>query len=161
MAEAGLTARYIDAPYYEHETAAASAISYLRANPNVTAIFCANDLLAISFMLAARQVGISVPDQVSLIGFDDIDLASFVSPALTTMAVDKAGMGRLAVTLLAHRLDVGKECVTVTLVRPQLVERETVLTLEPSLRFAETTTMLRTEAQPVETVPAGTRRGSR
>jgi len=80
---------------------------------------------------------------------------------LTTMAVDKAGMGRLAVTLLAHRLDVGKECVTATLVRPQLIERETVLTLEPKLRLSETTPILRTEAQPVESIPAGTRKGSR
>jgi LacI family repressor for deo operon, udp, cdd, tsx, nupC, and nupG len=52
-----------------------------------------------------REAGISVPEQVSVIGFDDIDLASFISPALTTMAVDKAGMGRLAVTLLLHRIE--------------------------------------------------------
>jgi DNA-binding LacI/PurR family transcriptional regulator len=149
MAEAGLTPRYIDAPYYEHETAAASAISYLRAHGNVTAIFCANDLVAITFIQAARLAGIAVPDQVSVIGFDDIDMASFITPALTTMAVDKAGMGRLAVTLLAHRLEVGKECVTATLVRPQLIERETVRTLEPALRLTETVPMLRPEAQPV------------
>jgi DNA-binding LacI/PurR family transcriptional regulator len=148
MAEAGLTPHYIDAPYYEHETAAASAISYLRANRNVTAIFCANDLVAITFIQAARLVGISVPDQVSVVGFDDIDMASFISPALTTMAVDKAGMGRLAVTLLAHRLEVGKECVTATLVRPQLIERETVRTLEPAPPLVEEVPMLRPEPQP-------------
>ena len=64
------------------------------------------------------------PDRLSVVGFDDIDLAGFVSPALTTMAVDKVGMGRIAVTLLAHRLELGKECVTQTFVRPTLVERE-------------------------------------
>jgi LacI family transcriptional regulator len=149
MAEAGLTPRYIDSPYYEHETAAAAAIDYLRANPDVTAIFCANDLVAITFMLAARQVGISVPDQVSVIGFDDIDLASFISPSLTTMAVDKAGMGRLAVTLLAHRIEVGEECVTSTLVRPYLIERETVRILEPAMRVADAALVLTSEPQSV------------
>jgi DNA-binding LacI/PurR family transcriptional regulator len=132
IAAAGLTPHYIDAPYYEHEAAAAAAIKYLKANPEVTAIFCANDLVGVTFVQAARQAGISVPDKVSVIGFDDIDLASFISPPMTTMAVDKAGMGRLAVTLLLHRLDFDEEAVTSTLVRPQLIERETVCTLMPA-----------------------------
>ena len=148
MADAGLTARYIDVPYYEHESAAAAAISYLGANPNVTAFFCANDMVAITLIQAARLAGISVPDQVSVIGFDDIDMASIISPALTTMAVDKAGMGRLAVTLLAHRLEVGQEGVTSTLVQPQLIERETVRTLEPATRLVATETVIETQPQP-------------
>jgi DNA-binding LacI/PurR family transcriptional regulator len=152
MAEAGLTPRYIDAPYYEHEAAAAAAISYLCANPSVTALFCANDLVAITFILAAKQAGISVPERVSVVGFDDIDLAGFVSPSLTTMAVDKAAMGRLAVTLLAHRIDVGEECVTSTLVRPQLIERESVRTIELSPPSPEQRPMLRPEPEPVHAV---------
>jgi LacI family transcriptional regulator, galactose operon repressor len=129
LAEAGLTAHYIDAHYYEHEAAAAAAITSLRANPEVTAVFCANDLVAVTFIQAARHAGIAVPNHVSVIGFDDIDLASFISPALTTMAVDKAGMGRLAVTLLLHRLEFEEESVNSTLVRPKLIERETVFNL--------------------------------
>lgn len=152
MAEAGLTPRYIDAPYYEHEAAAAAAISYLCANPSVTALFCANDLVAITFILAAKQAGISVPERVSVVGFDDIDLAGFVSPSLTTMAVDKAAMGRLAVTLLAHRIDVGEECVTSTLVRPQLIERESVRAIELSPPSPEQRPMLRPEPEPVHAV---------
>lgn len=148
MAEAGLPARYIDAPYYEHNKAAASAIDYLRANPNVTAIFCANDMVAITFIQAAREAGISVPGQVSVVGFDDIDRASFVSPTLTTMAVDKVGMGRLAVTLLAHRLEVGKECATSTLVQPHLVERETVRNLAPARQDAEARPLIHAASRP-------------
>jgi DNA-binding LacI/PurR family transcriptional regulator len=129
MDEAGLTARYIDVPYYEHESAAAAAINYLHANPSVSAFFCANDMVAITFIQAARLAGIAVPDRVSVIGFDDIDMASIISPALTTMAVDKAGMGRLAVTLLSHRLEAGQDGISSTLVQPQLIERETVRTL--------------------------------
>jgi len=92
-------------------------VQYLRSHPEITAVFCANDAVAVALLQASRQAGISIPDQVSVVGFDDIDLAGFVSPALTTMAVDKVGMGRIAVALLAYRLEFGKEFVTQTLVR--------------------------------------------
>jgi LacI family transcriptional regulator len=138
IAEHGLTPRYIDAPYFPPEAAATAGVAYLRANRDITAVFCANDAVAVALLQAARQAGIGIPDQVSVVGFDDIDLAGFVSPALTTMAVDKVGMGRIAVTLLAHRLELGKTCVTQTLVRPQLVERESVRTLSPSAPKAHT-----------------------
>jgi LacI family transcriptional regulator len=129
MTDAGLTARFIDAPYYQPDVAAGAAIEYLRANPGVTAVFCANDLVAVAFIQAAREAGLTVPDQVSVIGFDDIDLASFITPALTTMAVDKAGMGRLAAALLLHRLEFDGESVSSTLIRPRLIERQTVRTV--------------------------------
>ncbi|MGD0018022.1 MAG: LacI family DNA-binding transcriptional regulator [Candidatus Limnocylindrales bacterium] len=131
LTEAGLSPHYIDALYWQPESAAVAALAYLNAHPDVSAVFCANDLVAVALLQAARQAAISVPGRLSVVGFDDIDLAGFVSPALTTMAVDKVGMGRIAVTLLAHRLEIGKECVTQTFVRPTLVERETVRTLEP------------------------------
>ncbi len=129
IAEAGLIPHFIDTLYWKAEKAAAAGLEYLQANPGITAVFCANDAVAVALLQAARQAGIAIPDQVSVVGFDDIDLAAFVSPALTTMAVDKVGMGRIAVTLLSHRLDVDKECVTQTLIKPQLVERESVRSL--------------------------------
>ena len=143
LAEAGLAPHYVDVPYYEHEQAAAAAVEYIRAHPEVTAVFCANDLVAVTFIQAARPAGIDVPAQVSVIGFDDIDLASFISPALTTMAVDKPGMGRLAVSLLSHQIEVEKRCVTATLVRPELIVRETVRTLDPAPRPLGTAAAMR------------------
>ena len=130
VGEARLTPHYVDVPYYDHERAAEAAVRYVLAHPEVTAIFCANDLTAITFLQAARGAGISVPDQVSVVGFDDIDLASIILPGLTTMAVDKPGMGRLAVTLLLHQLEMGKIAGTTTLVKPTLVERATVRTIQ-------------------------------
>jgi LacI family transcriptional regulator len=124
--ELGLVRHYIDTPYWPPESAADAGVAYLRAHTEVTAVFCANDAVAVALLQAARQSGIAVPDNVSVMGFDDIDLASFVSPALTTMAVDKIGMGRIAVTLLTHRLELEKDFVTQTLVRPQLVVRQSV-----------------------------------
>ncbi len=131
MAEAGLEPRYIDVPYWQAESAATAGLAYLRSNPEITAVFCANDTVGVALLQTLRLAAIEVPQEVSIIGFDDIDLAGFVTPGLTTLAVDKVGMGRMAVTLLAHRLSVGKEAgVTQTLVRPQLIERDSVLGIE-------------------------------
>lgn len=148
MAEAGLTPRYLDAPYWPPEPAALLGVAYVHDHPETTAIFCANDAVALALLQAARQAGIDVPGQLSIMGFDDIDLAGFVSPGLTTMAVDKVGMGRIAVTLLAHRLELGKECVTQTLVRPTLVLRESTRTVAVSARPEEPAPELQVEPLP-------------
>lgn len=70
-------------------------LAYLQKN-NVTAVVCENDLVAISLMNQAKQAGISIPDQLAIIGFDDIQAASLVDPPLTTIAQDFTTMGRLA-----------------------------------------------------------------
>jgi DNA-binding LacI/PurR family transcriptional regulator len=148
MAESGLTPRYIDTPYWSPERAAAAGVEYLQDHPEITAVFCANDAVAVALVQTARQGGIEIPERVSVVGFDDIDLASFVSPSLTTMWVDKVGMGRIAITLLVHRLEMGKECVSHTFVRPQLVSRQSVrqLGLVPDARGA--IGRLRVDTQP-------------
>jgi LacI family transcriptional regulator len=148
IAEAGLIPHFIDTLYWRAEATAAAGIEFLQANPHITAVFCANDAVAVALLQAARRAGIAIPDQVSVVGFDDIDLAGFVSPALTTMAVDKVGMGRIAVTLLAHRLDLGKECVTQTLVKPQLVERQSVRRLATAPTASTAAGTLRGDLQP-------------
>ncbi len=69
-----------------------------------TAIFAFNDPLAIGAMRAARMRGISVPEQLSIVGFDDTFEASIVTPALTTVRQPLAEMGRMAVNLLIRLL---------------------------------------------------------
>ena len=59
-------------------------------------------------------------------GYDDIDLARFITPQLTTMAVDKLGMGRLALTMLLHRLEFPGDGLVQAVVRTALVERGSV-----------------------------------
>jgi LacI family transcriptional regulator len=126
IAEAELRPHFADGPHVRPEEAAAAGIAYIQAHPEVTATFCCNDDVAVGLIQAAQRVGISVPEQLSVVGYDDIDLAAFVAPALTTMAVDKIGMGRLAVTLLLHRLEQPTGAASQTLIRPRLVERESV-----------------------------------
>ncbi len=69
-----------------------------------TAIFAFNDMLAIGVMQAARQRGVRVPHELSVVGFDDTFEASIVTPALTTVRQPLAEMGRMAVAQLVRML---------------------------------------------------------
>lgn len=62
----------------------------------VTAIFCYNDMVAIGLLTACRRQGIMVPDQLSVIGFDDIEPATYVTPPLSTIAQPRLKLGQLA-----------------------------------------------------------------
>ncbi|GFE52554.1 transcriptional regulator [Roseobacter cerasinus] len=73
-------------------------------SPRPTAIICGNDVLAAGALKRARELGIDVPGDVSLVGFDDIGLASVVTPALATVRVPQIEMGREAARLLLARL---------------------------------------------------------
>jgi LacI family transcriptional regulator len=72
--------------------------------PDLTAVFAYNDLMAIGAMRAIRASGRRVPEDVSVVGFDDVDLAAYVDPALTTIAQSTAEMGRWAFDRLAGLL---------------------------------------------------------
>ena len=76
-----------------------------------TAVFAGNDLMAIGALLALRAAGVGVPGDVAVVGYDDIPEAAVTCPALTTVAVPKYEMGRVAAELLlariAHRQGLG------------------------------------------------------
>ena len=78
---------------------------------------------------ALQDMGLHVPDQVSVIGFDNIDLAQELKPALTTMHVDKVLMGVVAVRHLLDRAVNPNRAALKTLVSTQVIERETVRTV--------------------------------
>jgi LacI family transcriptional regulator len=76
----------------------------LREDPRITAIFACNDLMAFGAIRAATDLGKRVPDDLSVLGFDDIQLASFFNPPLTTVAQPRQEMGARAVQLLLERM---------------------------------------------------------
>lgn len=82
-----------------------AALRLLRQNPHITAIFAYNDLLALGAIKACKELGRRVPDDCAIIGFDDIQLASLVSPALTTIRLDKYEIGRQAMSRLLEMLE--------------------------------------------------------
>jgi DNA-binding LacI/PurR family transcriptional regulator len=88
------------------ETAARTA---LQAEPRTTALICYNDLTAIGAVRGLRGLGLSVPDDVSVVGFDDIEMASYVDPPLTTIRQATGEMGRWALASLCRRIESGRE----------------------------------------------------
>lgn len=98
----------------------------LERAPEVTAVFAAADLVALGALTAARDLKIRVPEDLSIIGFDDIDLASVVTPTLTTVHVHKSWIGSLGVRQLIYRaLDPTQPKITIS-VSTRLVERDSV-----------------------------------
>lgn len=79
----------------------------LTENPKTTAIMCVNDVLAIGALRAARSLGLRVPDDISITGFDDIEIAQLAEPALTTVHVPHREMGKRAARLLIEMLGSG------------------------------------------------------
>jgi len=76
----------------------------LAVRPLPTAVFAANDLMAIGAMIAVQQAGLKIPDDVAVAGFDDIEEAGCVAPALTTVNQPKYEIGRRAAQILLRRL---------------------------------------------------------
>jgi LacI family transcriptional regulator len=71
----------------------------------LTAVFAANDLIAMGAMLAIREAGMNIPDDIAVVGFDDIPAAKLVHPPLTTIRHHQSQIGRKAAELLFERLN--------------------------------------------------------
>ncbi len=78
----------------------AAARPLLTRQPRPTAVFAANDAMAVGLLGALSDAGVPVPGGMAVVGFDDIAIARYLSPALTTVSVDMCGLGRRAVELL-------------------------------------------------------------
>ncbi|WFR59981.1 LacI family DNA-binding transcriptional regulator [Anaerocolumna sp. AGMB13025] len=76
-----------------------------RVKPLPTAVFCATDVAAIGAIRRFTEAGIKIPKDISIIGMDDIELAGYVSPMLTTVGMPKAELGNMAVHILVSRLN--------------------------------------------------------
>ncbi len=125
VAQHGLAPHLVDC-YLHPDSAVPVTLSYLEQHPEITALFCCNDEVAIGVMNAVGALGKRVPQDLSIIGFDNIALAQHVTPGLTTMRIDKRGMGRLAAQLLFNRLEYPEAGQVRAVIRPQLIERQSV-----------------------------------
>lgn len=101
--------------------AAMKALLRRRSPPR--AVFCMNDEMAVGALDALHAAGLACPDDVALVGFDDILWAVTTRPQLTTMRVDSRQMGRMAVRLLRARIDNPAGAPSVTVISPELVRR--------------------------------------
>jgi LacI family transcriptional regulator len=76
----------------------------IKLSPRPTAVFAANDLMAIGALIALHEAGIAVPDEMAIVGFDDIPAARLVHPPLTTVAQHPERLGRRSAEMLFERL---------------------------------------------------------
>ena len=89
-----------------------SLTTLLMSPDRPTALIAANDALALAVMQVCRSIGLNIPDDLSIIGFDDIPFSVHTYPPLTTVRVDKELMGRLAVRSLLSRINEGQTSAT-------------------------------------------------
>jgi LacI family repressor for deo operon, udp, cdd, tsx, nupC, and nupG len=116
----------------QFESGERAALQIIGRNRDVTAIACYNDMTAIGVMRTLRAAGRRVPADISVIGCDDIAAASWVVPALTTVAQQKSEMGRLAVAHLVRALEEPDHNAPVETVRLPMVLQERESTAPPS-----------------------------
>lgn len=91
---------------------------------DVTAIFMHNDLLAIGAFKAVRERGLKVPDDIAIVGFDDLEISKFLEIPLTSVAHPKAKVGRLLGQAIIERIRHGETEVKHILLKPKLVIRK-------------------------------------
>ena len=108
----------------------AAISTLLQRSPRPTAIFCYNDMTAIGALRAIKAAGLHVPDDLSLIGYDDIAFAAFVDPPLTTVAQDKYTLGQQAMSLTLDLLN-GREEAGDVILSPYLVKRASCAPASP------------------------------
>lgn len=127
LAEAGITETYFaDCPHNNRKAIIRATRDLLVNNPQITAIFGCNDEVSIIAMHGILEAGKRVPQDISIVGFDDNSSAENCIPPLTTIHVDKVGMGRLAVQLMINRAENPDQGFVTMHLHTQLVERQSV-----------------------------------
>jgi DNA-binding LacI/PurR family transcriptional regulator len=95
----------------------------LAENPDVTAVFVANDQMALGFLRSLHEARIRIPDDISVVGFDDIPEAGYFTPPLTTVRQNFNEMGRRSLLLLLEQIESGSRTPTRETVPPELIVR--------------------------------------
>jgi LacI family transcriptional regulator, galactose operon repressor len=96
----------------------------LARNESFTALVAFNDIAAIGAMRALKEVGLRVPHDVSVIGFDDVDSAAYLNPSLTTVRQPLHEMGRLAAKTLLEKISRNDAAPMTIRLEPELIVRE-------------------------------------
>ncbi len=109
---------------FYHQQGYMHAQTLVNLSNRPTAIFAANDLTAIGVMEGVRDIGLSIPEDISIIGFDDIPQSVITYPKLTTMHQSLEQMGRVAVQLLLEQIENPERQARRITLATRLVERE-------------------------------------
>lgn len=131
LAEANLQLQpdYIQEARFERNSGYQAAIRLLRMLPRPTGIFACNDLMALGVFLAARELGLHCPEDISIVGFDNLDFAEFTAPALTTVHQPGYQLGTAAARLLVERIHGSKQPARKVVLPTELKMRNSVASM--------------------------------
>ena len=121
MAPAGLPTMVVDGAFTK-ASGQDAGIKLAGQSDRPDAVFAANDNMAVGALLAFQDAGLRVPEDIAMVGFDDIPLAGLVRPALTTLKINIAGTGRKALERLVGLISSSADTAC-EVVRPELVVR--------------------------------------
>lgn len=89
---------------FHPESGYQAGLELLTGQARPTAIFCCNDMMAMGLYRAAAELGLRIPEDVAIVGFDDIDLSSYLNPPLTSISQPKTEIGQAVIDLLLNRI---------------------------------------------------------
>ncbi len=116
----------VDSPTLTSKEARDTIVEILDEVPETTAVLCSNDFQALGAVSKLNALGYRIPEDLSLIGFDDVTMALLTTPPLTTIQVNRNTIGQVAVQLLLNRIGLPDSPPLTTTVGVTLVERDSV-----------------------------------
>jgi len=131
MKEIGLSNDLIVVGDHRMEGGMNALLQLIKLNEPPTAVLCSNDMTAIGVLREAYEQNIKIPDQLSIVGFDDIHLAEFTIPPLTTVQMSQNDLAKIAFNALLHEVEYGSsspEGHNYELVTSLVLRRSTALT---------------------------------
>lgn len=124
MSQHGLRSVVCEASGYTREAGAEAGSALLAGERDITAIVAANDLLALGVLDALKRRGLQCPNDVSIVGHNDMPLMDVVSPPLTTVRIEHREMGRIAGRMLVDTIRSASTKIHHVVLRPELVVRQ-------------------------------------
>jgi LacI family transcriptional regulator len=121
-----LAPEYIQETTFDKQGGHSKALVLLRLVPRPTAIFAGNDMIALGALLAIREAGLRCPEDVSLMGFDDLDLAETTNPSLSSVSQSGYQLGTTAARILLDRLEGDKSAAKHIVLQTSLRLRHSV-----------------------------------
>lgn len=116
---------------FSDKIAEASVGELIEKNEDMTAVFCSSDLMAMGAINGLNNLGFSVPDDISVVGFDDVYMAEYMTPKLTTIHQNRGKIGETAANILINM--VAGQAMGRVLIEPELVIRESTKNILPQI----------------------------
>ena len=117
LGDAGVTPRSVDLPSWDPDTGYEAAKALMTAHPDLTALIAGNDSVAFGIYQALAELGLRVPDDVSVVSFDDEALASYLRPGLTTARLPYEEMARRGMGMLLGERELAYDSVPMPVIR--------------------------------------------